>query len=96
MKIDKNVLMFPKRVFAPKKRQTHQYVIPHSVFAAQVRNLEVGDSFFVKTSNHNQTIELQRRLAGAIGGSYIKSNVLWGKRFAIRQMFNGVRVWRKI
>jgi hypothetical protein len=96
MKIERNVELPKKRIEVPQKTVRHSYAIPSRVLVGKVKELDRGDSFLVETPNHSTSREMQRRLAGAIGGSYLKSNkVLFGKRFAIRQVSGGVRVWRK-
>ena len=96
MRIERNIELPKKRVEVPQKVVRHSYAIPSRVLVGKVKELQTGESFLVETPNHSTSREMQRRLAGAIGGSYLKSNkVLFGKRFAIRQVNGGVRVWRK-
>lgn len=96
MRIERNIELPRKRVEVPRKPMKHSYTIPSHMLAGKVKELKRGESFLVETPNHSTSQEMQRRLAGAIGGSYRAScSLLFGKRFAIRQVEGGVRVWRK-
>lgn len=95
MRIERNIELPRKRVEVPRRPVKHSYAIPSKFLSGKVRELRRGESFLVETPNHSTSQEMQRRLAGAIGGSYRVSSVLFGKRFVIRQVDGGVRVWRK-
>lgn len=91
VKIHSTVPLAPKRSGPLPKRKKHHYQISYADMSAKVRILEVGQSFKVAAKD---TRELQRRMAGVIGPSYQKGTAIYRRRFSLRQVGDGVRVWR--
>lgn len=55
-------------------------------------DMEVGDSFYVETNGTNE-LATARRLRGS-SHAFTRRNGGEGKKFSVRKMDNGFRVWR--
>lgn len=81
-KLQSGIALPPRRVAKPKKLRQHKYPF---------RQMEIGMSFLVPKKEANGDMS---RLMVRLSAAAHAAKKLNGFKFALRQMDDGVRVWR--